>query len=146
NDSVYAFDADNSAVTAPYWQTSFLGPNIVPPTTTDLGAESTFSGNVGIVGTPVIDPSSGTLYVVARTKENGTNFLQRLHALDIATGAERPNSPVVINASVPGTNALEAGPTILFNALMQNQRAGLALVNGVVYICWGSQFDLEPYH
>jgi hypothetical protein len=147
NDSVYAFDADNPSVSAPYWQTSFLSANVVPPTTSDLGAEGTFSGNVGIVGTPVIDPSSGTLYVVARTKENGTSFFQRLHALDIATGAERAGSPVVISASVSGTNSFDGqSGTVTFNSVQENQRAGLALVNGIVYICWGSQFDIEPYH
>lgn len=147
NDSVYAFDADNASASAPYWQVSLLGPNSVPPTTSDLGAESTFTGNVGIVGTPVIDPSSGTLYVVARTKENGATFVQRLHALDIATGAERPNSPVVIAASYPGNNPVDSvGGIVTFNPLRQNQRAALALVNGVVYICWTSQFDIEPYH
>lgn len=147
NDSIYAFDADNAAVTAPYWQVSFLGPNVVPPTTSDVGDCITFSGNLGIVGTPVIDASNGTLYVVARTKENGATFVQRLHALDITTGTERSNSPVVIAATYPGTNSVDSvGGVVTFDPLQQSQRSGLALVNGVVYICWASQCDDEPYH
>ena len=86
NDSVYAFDADDPSVSAPYWQVSFLGPGVVPPANTDMtgacgGNYVDFSGNMGIVGTPVIDAVAGTIYLVARTKENGTTFVQRLHAL-----------------------------------------------------------------
>ena len=72
NDSVYAFDADDPSVTTPYWQVSFLGPNVVAPRNTDMttpcGTYLDFSGHIGIVGTPVIDPTTGTLYAVARTK------------------------------------------------------------------------------
>jgi hypothetical protein len=151
NDSMYAFDADDATVVAPYWQVSFLSPNVVAPRNTDMtgacgGGYLDFSGNIGIVGTPVIDPASGTLYVVARTKENGSSFVQRLHALDIATGAERPNSPVTITASVTGTGDGNVAGLITFDQLRQNQRAGLALVNGVVYICWAAHCDWTPYH
>ncbi|SPE51447.1 exported hypothetical protein [Verrucomicrobia bacterium] len=147
NDSVYAFDADNKSVAAPYWQVSFLGAGIEAPRSADVGGCATFSGNLGLVGTPVIDPVSGTLYVVARTKEPGPTFVQRLHALDVSTGAERPNSPVVIAGSYPGNNSVDSvAGQITFNPLQQNQRAGLALVNGVVYICWTSQCDQLPYH
>jgi hypothetical protein len=147
NDSVYAFDADDPKNTAPYWKTSFLGPNSVPPTFADAGNCETFSGNLGIVGTPVIDPAGGTIYLVARTKEYETNFVQRLHALDLTTGAERPNSPVVITAQCPGNNTLDSvGGIVTFDPLNQNQRPGLLLVNGLVYIAWASQCDIEPYH
>ena len=79
NDTVYAFDADDPSVTAPYWTNSFINPpNIVPPTHSDLSAIGAcggnyddFSGNMGIVGTPMIDPMTGTIYLVARTKESG---------------------------------------------------------------------------
>src|SRR5215469_9187553 len=86
NDTVYAYDADDPTVTQPYWTNSFIAPpNIVAPKNTDMtgacgGAYKDFSGNCGIVGTPVIDPVSGTLYLLARTKENGSTFVQRLHA------------------------------------------------------------------
>jgi hypothetical protein len=151
NDSVYAFDADDASVSMPYWQTSFLGPNVVAVRNTDMtgacgGGYKDFSGNLGIVGTPVIDPADGTLYVVARTKENGTNFVQRLHALDVRTGAERTNSPVIINASYPGTGSGNVGGVITFDTQRQNQRPGLALVNGIVYIGWASHCDWGPYH
>jgi len=84
--------------------------------------------------------------VVARTKENGTSFVQRLHALDVRTGAERTNSPVVITATYPGTGSGNVGGVITFDPQRQNQRPGLALVNGIVYISWASHCDWGPYH
>jgi hypothetical protein len=149
NDSVYAYDADDPTVSAPYWQVSFLGPNSVPPRNSDMvgacgpnpGDYQDFSGQFGVVGTPVIDPVTQTFYLLARTKENGTNYVQRLHALDLTTGAERSNSPVVIKATVPSGGVGSVGGMIQFNAQLQNQRPGLALVNGVVYIAWSSHCD-----
>jgi hypothetical protein len=82
---------------------------------------------------------------VAATKE-GNNHVQRLHALDITTGAEKFGGPVVIQASVPGTGDGSSGGTLAFNPLMQNQRAGLLLNNGILYIAWGSHGDFPPYH
>lgn len=150
NDAVYAFDADDASVIAPYWQVSFLGPNVVVPRNSDMttpcGTYLDFSGKIGIVGTPVIDPATGTLYVVARTKENGSTYVQRLHALDVATGAERPNSPTNITASVAGSGDGNVAGLITFDTHRQNQRPGLALVNGVVYICWAAHCDWSPYH
>jgi hypothetical protein len=150
NDSLYAFDADDPTVTTPYWSISFISPpNIVAPRNTDMNTDPDtgaagacggnyvdFSGNMGIVGTPVIDPVDGTLFVVVRTKEisvSATNYVQRLHALDLATGAERPTSPIAI--SYPG-----------FDPQRNNQRPGLLLVNGTVYIGWASHCDWTPYH
>src|SRR5207302_637580 len=101
---------------------------------------------LGIVGTPVIDPVAGTVYLVARTKENGVSFIQRLHALDVRTGGERTNSPVVITAIYPGTGAGSFSGRITFDPHHQNQRPGLALVNGVIYIAWASHCDWDPYH
>ena len=149
--SVYAFDADDPSVTTPYWQVSFNGPGIVPPANTDMtgacgGGYVDFSGSMGIVGTPVIDPVAGTIYLVVRTKEGGTTFVQRLHALDIHTGLERPNSPVVITATYPGTGDGSSGGIITFDPQKQNQRPGLALVNGIVYVGWASHCDWGPYH
>jgi hypothetical protein len=154
NDTVYAFDADNASVTTPYWTTSFINPpNIVAPANTDMSALGAcggnyqdFSGNMGIVGTPVIDPAAGTIYLVARTKEFGSTYIQRLHALDVSTGAERSNSPVVITATYAGTGAGSVGGVITFDPARQNQRPGLALVNGTVYIAWASHCDNGPYH
>ena len=155
NDSIYAYDADDSTVTEPYWKDSFISPpNVVAPNNADESAIGAcggdyldFSGNFGIVGTPVIDPVNQTLYVVVRTKETSggtTSFIQRLHALNVATGAEQPNSPVVITATYPGTG--DGGSVISFDPLRQNQRPGLALANGVIYITWSSHCDNTPYH
>jgi len=154
NDTVYAFDADDPAATAPYWTTSFINPpNIVPPANTDESAIGAcggnyqdFSGHFGIVGAPVVDPAAGTLYLVARTKEYGTNFVQRLHALDITTGLDRSNSPVIITANYPGTGSASVNGVIAFDPLRQNQRSGLLLVNGILYIAWTSHCDNSPYH
>jgi hypothetical protein len=151
NDSVYAFDADDPSVSAPYWHISFLGPNVVPPANTDMtgacsGSYKDFSGNIGIVGTPVIDPVAGTIYLVARTKENGATFVQRLHALDLRTGAERPQSPVVITATYPGTGDGSSGSVLTFDPQKQNQRPALTLANGIVYVGWSSHCDWGPYH
>ena len=143
NDSVYAFDADSAAgaEASPLWHKSFIDP---PSVTTvdsinDIGCTDLVP-QIGITGTPVIDPSTGTLYVVAKTKENGA-FFQRLHALDITTGNEKFGGPVVIQASVPGT-----GGQVSFDALHQNPRPGLLLWNGVVYITSAAHCDHPPYH
>jgi len=145
NDSVYAFDA-NGTPTAPLWHRGFTNPTqgITSVPCADTPACSV-SPVVGITGTPVIDSTSKTLYVVAFTKENGSYF-QRLHALDITTGAEKFGGPVVIQASVPGTGAGSIGGTIMFDPLIQNQRPALLLLNGVVYISWASFGDLDNYH
>lgn len=152
NDTVYAYDADDATVIAPYWTNSFIRPpNVVPVSNGDESAIGAcggnyqdFSGKIGIVSTPVIDPVSGTIYLLARTKETSggiTTFVQRLHALDITTGVDRSNSPVVINATYAGS-----GGTLTFDPLRNNQRPALLLVNGIVYITWSSHCDNTPYH
>ena len=151
NNSVYAFDADSPSVTAPYWQVSFNSANAVPPRNTDLtgacgGNYQDYSGNMGIVSTPVIDPATGTIYLLARTLEFGTTFVQTLHALDLRTGAERPNSPVIIDAAYPGNGDGNLAGIVAFDAQKENQRSALTLVNGVVYASWASHCDWAPYH
>jgi hypothetical protein len=152
NDSVYAFDADDPVRTAPLWRVTYTNPaaGILPVSRTDVGQACgtyvDFAGNIGIGGTPAIDPVSQTIYFVARTKENGT-FVQRLHALDIRDGSERPGSPVVIQASVTGTgDGRDAQNNIAFNARTHNQRSGLLIDHGTVYIAWASYCDQGPYH
>ncbi|HLY92654.1 MAG TPA: malectin domain-containing carbohydrate-binding protein, partial [Candidatus Angelobacter sp.] len=125
NNSVYAFDADNGTQ---LWHVNFGTPQNIA----DGGWSCTdVTGNMGIIGTPVIDASSQTLYVVARTNEGGS-FFQRLHALDITTGADKTGSPVEVTTSG-------------FSELMQNQRPALLLANGIVYVGEGSHCDVGPY-
>lgn len=132
NDSVYAFDADQTSNVAPLWHDSFINPpNVTTVSSNDVSCND-ISPQYGITGTPVIDGNSNTLYVVANTKE-GSNIIYRLHALDITNGHERPGSPVVIHK--PG-----------FDPVHQLQRGGLLLLNGKVYIDFGSHCDNQPYH
>jgi hypothetical protein len=139
HDSVYAFDADNiNPKAAPLWQISFINPamGITSVSGADAGCTGvTHFTEHGIVGTPVIDPDSGTLYVNAKTDDNGT-YVQRLHALDIGTGQEKFGGPVVIAASVPGTG--DGSSTVTFNALNQMSRPGLLLLNNTIYAVFGA--------
>jgi len=146
HDGVYAFDADRTG--APLLQVSFLnaagGVTSVPASDTNCGQ---ITPEIGITDTPVIDPSSGTMYLVAMTKEttsSGVHYVHRLHALDIASGMERSGSPVVIQATYPGTG--EGGTTLVFNPKNYKERPGLALWNGVVYTAWSSHCDIGAYH
>jgi hypothetical protein len=146
NDSVYAFDADGLQ-SAPLWQVSFLSSGVTPVVeATDIGCTNMF-GHVGITGTPVFNSATNAIYLVATTKEiagSTTTFVQRLHALNVTTGEELTGTPVVIQASVDGSG--DGGATVTFNPLMENQRAGLLLLNGVIYIAWSSHCDILPYH
>lgn len=152
NNSVYAFDADSANVSAAYWQVNLTAANARVVKKTDMtgacgGYYNDFSGNMGIVGTPVIDSTTNTMYVVARSLNTTTNvYMQYLHALDITTGAEKTNSPVLITASVSGTGDGNIAGKINFDPQKNNQRPGLLLLNGVVYIGWSSHCDWGPYH
>ena len=154
NNSLYAFDADDASVATPYWHVNltFDPANYRPVNKADMtgacsGHYSDFSGNMGIVGTPAIDTSTNTLYVVARSKSKEVeSYVQYLHAIDLATGAERPNSPVLITATSVGTGDGNDNGIITFNAQKQNQRPGLLLLNSTVYISWASHCDWYPYH
>lgn len=145
HDSVYAFDADGRT-NLPLWQVSFIDPAAgVTPVPSDAFAQIIWP-EVGITGTPVIDPGGGTLYVVAYTDENG-NPVYRLHALDIGTGTEKFGGPRLIQASVPGTGAGNDGHgNVPFDPAHQNQRPGLLLSDGKVYIAFGSWADILPFH
>jgi hypothetical protein len=135
NDSVYAFDADNrvGANSKPLWQASFIDSDngITPVPTSDIACSDMISSKIGILSTPVIDTVFGTIYVLARTKENGS-YVQRLHALDITSGAEKFGGPVVIAATAGGSGAGAVDDTINFDPKIQNQRAGLLLQNGLI--------------
>ncbi|MGA8341709.1 MAG: IPT/TIG domain-containing protein [Candidatus Sulfotelmatobacter sp.] len=141
NNSVYAFDADNGAQ---LWHVN-LGTPV--PSTDVSSTYKDLTPVIGITGTPVIDPVSSTLYVVAKTKNtSNSTYHQNLHAVDITSGAEMPGSPVEITASVAGSGSGSSGGTIAFQPLYQLNRPGLLLLNGVVYIAFGSHGDIGPYH
>jgi hypothetical protein len=129
NNSVYAFDANDAGASAPFWHVNFGTPASLKDA--DFGCTD-INGNMGIIETPVVNAAKTTLYVVALTKAGG-RFTQRLHALDLATGTDLPNSPATIEA--PG-----------FGPLMQNQRPGLFLSGGNVFIGYASHCDKDPYH
>jgi hypothetical protein len=150
NDSVYAFDADNPS--APLWHVNLANSagGVTPVSERDTSCFFIVP-QVGITSTPVIDLKRGTLYVLARTKEHkgllsADVFRQRLHALAIPTGAEKFGGPVEIKASVKGTGSGQAGGQVAFDPQRENPRAALLLVNGLVYLSWGSSCDVGPYH
>ena len=153
HDSVFAFDAAVGG--APLWQVSLFdtahgaagGATTDPESDTGCGDISALNGaaEYGITGTPVIDPSTGTLYVVAKTLESG-NVIQRLHALDITTGNEKFGGPVIIQPSVSGTGSGSSGGVLKFDSKYENQRPGLLLLNGNVYIGFAAHCDYGPWH
>ena len=153
NNTLYAFDADDPNASTPYWKDNLTySSNYRPIKNTDMtnacsGNYVDFTGNMGIVGTPAIDISTNTLYVVSRsvTKTGTKIFVQYLHAIDISTGAEKLGGPVPITATYPGTGQGSVGGIMTFNTQHQNQRPGLLLYNGIVYIEWASHCDWTPY-
>ena len=152
HDSVYAFDADSNAGAnaLPLWQITLLdanhgaaaGATTVPSAdvlTNDIVPE------IGITSTPVIDANTKTIYLVGKTKESGTYF-ERLHALDIASGAEKLGGPVDLGGSVPGNGNGSVSGTLAFDPLWENQRAGLLLLNGIIYMGFAAHGDQGPWH
>jgi large repetitive protein len=142
HDSVYAFDADG-LTTTPLWHRTFLGTGVTTVPCNSLCGD--IPTEYGVTGTPVIDPTTNTLYVVAATQE-GTNYVQRLHALDITTGADKFGGPVVIQASMSASGAGSQGGVLAFDPFQENQRPALLLSSGVVYLSWGSHEDSAPWH
>src|SRR5579883_2171869 len=152
HNDVYAFDADDPAASTPLWHVNF-GPSAPVPNLdfgNRLGSYSDIAVEVGIVSTPVIDLSTGTIYVVALTKEYTSDgsyqYHHRLHALDLTTGREKDGGPVDITASAPGAGYDSVDGTIAFSNTQQLQRPALLLSNGVVYVAFGSYADTDPYH
>ena len=126
--TVFAFDADTAG--PPLWKTSFLGPGITTVQTAG-NHEIPVQPEVGITATPVIDSGSGTIYALAQTVENGV-ARNKLHALDITTGAEKPGSPAVLSDPA-------------FDDKQEFERSALLLANGNVYTAFASYGDIEPY-
>ncbi|MBA2396215.1 MAG: pyrrolo-quinoline quinone [Ktedonobacteraceae bacterium] len=149
HDSVYAFDADQTVAIAPLWKTSFLSSRVTTVPAIDLFQQYSnkdISPEIGITGTPVIDPTTDILYVDTMTKENGGQYAHQLHALDIKTGSEKPGSPITIQARISGTGDGTSSGKVSFNAGIENQRSALLLSRGVVYVSWASFSDTGPYH
>jgi len=141
HDSVYAFDSDSGAQ---LWKVSLLGSG---ETTSDDRGCGQVTPEIGITSTPVIDRNAGAhgiLYAVAMSK-NGSTYFQRLHALDITTGAELEGGPVTVQATYPGTGDNSSGGQVAFDPGQYKERAALLLLNGVIYTSWASHCDFSPY-
>ena len=139
---VYALDADTGAT---LWQVSTLGSG--ESSSDDRGCNQV-TPEIGVTSTPVIDTQAGpngTIYVTAASKENTGHYHQRLHALDVTTGAEEFGGPQEIRASYPGTGDNSVGGNVVFDPSQQLERPGLLLLNGIIYTSWGSHCDNRPY-
>jgi hypothetical protein len=143
HDSVYAFDADNGTI---YWRVSML--NSGETSSDPRNCTSQISPEIGVTGTPVIDltaGSHGTMYVTAMSKDGSGNYYQRIHALDVTTGAEEFGGPVNVAAKYPGTGDNSSNGYVVFDPKQYKSRPGLLLLNGIVYTAWGSHCDDRPY-
>ena len=154
HDSIYALDADSNAGTngGVLWHVT---PGTAPLSSNHEFGQRYGNGNyldivpeVGITGTPVIDPVAGVLYVNILSREVGatTNYYHRLHALCLTNGQELANSPVVVTAAVPGVGVDGTNGWVRFTARQENARPGLTLAGGLVYLAYGSFADTDPYH
>jgi hypothetical protein len=142
HDSVFAFDADTGEQ---IWKTSVIGSGEI---TSDDRNCSQVTPEIGITSTPVIDRkqgTNGTLFAIAVSKDAKGNYHQRLHALDITTGAENAGSPIEIAASYPSTGGNSSNADVVFDPSQYNERAALLLLNGNIYTGWSSHCDDPPY-
>src|SRR5215475_4809617 len=150
HDSVYAFDADSNsgANGGVLWYVN-LGPSAVTPNNdfgNRYGAYHDIRPEVGIIGTPVIDLASGTIYLSAFTHE-GSSYIQRIHALSITTGTEKPSSPSVVAATINGNGVASSGGKLSFDPMNNGlQRPALTLAGGVLFIAYSGFADTNPYH
>lgn len=145
HDSVYAFDADHYKNPKPLWQRSFLSAGVTTVPSSAVNSNDLVP-EIGITSTPVIDRQTATMYVVAKTLLLGSTFQLTLHAINIRNGRERRHSPVILNASVPGSGEASSNGVISFSGKMNNQRCALTLAGGIVYIASSSHGDNQPYH
>lgn len=144
HDSVYAFDANTGTV---LWNRSMLAAGETPSDSLGCGQ---VAPEIGITATPAIDRSlgaSGTVFVAAMSKNAATpaRYFQRIHALDLASGAERPGSPVAVQATYPGRGDNSSNGRVVFDPAAYNERAALLIAGGVLYTAWGSHCDARPY-
>lgn len=140
NDTVYGFDADRTNV---LWQVSMLGKG---ERASDSRNCNQVTPIIGITATPVIDRdlgSNGTIFLIAMSTD-GTHYFHRLHALDLATGADRLPA-VTVAATYPGAGDGSSGGVVVFNPPQYKERPGLLLLNNTIYTTWGSHCDIRPY-
>lgn len=162
HDSVYLFDADANACVA-YWHVNLLDTlhggtaGEAPVKWNDVGnCYGDIYPEIGVTGTPVIDSTTNTIYVVSASESNSKNsgscvkttgnFYHRLHALDVFTGSEKYNAPVTIAASVPGTGDGSVNGMISFNSQLHHNRSGLAEAGGRIYVAFAAHEDAGKYH
>ena len=153
NESVYALDADSNAGTnaSPLWKVSMLdaahgaGPNETPMDPIAALGCTDLQPQAGITSTPVIDLNSNTIYLEAKSTD-GLNYFHRLHALDLLTGNEKPPGPIVISATVDGAGDGSTNGKLTFDSLHHLNRDGLLLLNGSIFLGFGSHCDNGPYH
>jgi hypothetical protein len=142
HDSVYAFDADSGTQ---LWKVSLLPAGETP---SDNRGCDQVAPEIGVTATPVIDRSSGpngTIYVVAMSKDSSSAYHQRLHALDVTSGAEEFGGPKDVQATFPGTGDNSNGSNVIFDPAQYKERPGLLLLNHLIYTSWSSHCDDPPY-
>jgi len=142
HDSLYAFDADKGTQ---LWTTTAL---MAGETSSDTRSCSQVSPEIGITDAPVIDRNRGphgVIYLTAMSKDAAGNYYHRLHAIDLTTGVELFGGPVNVTATYPGTGDNSAAGSVVFDPKQYKERAGLLLMNGVVYTAWASHCDIRPY-
>ncbi len=155
HDSLYAFDADAIPCNT-LWHANLIDTGhgaSAGETSVPSGSGTSYIGQgfaditpeVGVIGTPVVDPQAGIVYIVSKSMNAaGTAFFQRLHAIDMVTGTEKSGSPVLLSGTFPGSGG--GGSSVAFSARQQNQRPGLVLAAGTVYVGWGSHEDAAPWY
>jgi Immunoglobulin I-set domain len=144
NDSIYAFDADSITASGGtvLWQVSALQSG---ETASDDRGCSQVTPKIGITSTPVIDRNRNAIYLVAMSKDSNGNYYQRIHALNLTTGAELFGGPITIQATYPGTGENSSNGSVVFDPKQYKERPGLLELNGIIYTTWSSHCDGRPY-
>jgi hypothetical protein len=144
HDTVFAFDADsvNGSSATTLWHSSMLAAGETPSDDRGCGQ---VTPEIGITSTPVIDRTRNAIYVVAVSKTSGGNYVHRIHALDLTSGAELFGGPTTITATYPGSGANSSNGNVVFDPKQYNERPGLLQVGGTIFTTWGSHCDAGPY-